>query len=65
MSSTSSCGILAKSRSPNRAMKRERTNSQVFKVFFFGIDPVILQMEIDCLRYFHGTPPAVRVVCEK
>jgi len=38
-------------------MKRERTNSQVFTVFFFGIGLVILQMEIDCLRNFHNTPP--------
>jgi hypothetical protein len=30
-------------------VKRERTNSQVLMVIFFGIGSVILQMEIDSL----------------
>jgi hypothetical protein len=49
--------MLARSRLPNWAVKRWRTNSQVLTVFFFGIGPVILQMKIDRLRNFHGTPP--------
>lgn len=32
---------------------------------FFGIGLVILQVEIDSLRNFHGVPPVVRVVWEK
>ena len=54
--------MLARSRLPNLDVKRERTNSQVLTVFFFGVGPVILQMEIDCLGYFHGAPPVVGVV---
>jgi hypothetical protein len=49
--------MLARSRLPNWEVKRERTNSQVLTVFFFGVGLVILQMEIDCLRYFHSAPP--------
>lgn len=25
--------------------------------YFFGVGPVVLQMEIDCLRNFHSAPP--------
>ncbi|OEU55857.1 MAG: hypothetical protein BA862_03330 [Desulfobulbaceae bacterium S3730MH12] len=51
--------MLARSRLPNWTVKRERTNSQVLIVFFFGVGSVILQMEIDCLRNFHSAPPVV------
>ena len=54
--------MLARSRLSNWVVKRERTNSQVLTVFFFRVGPVILQMEIDSLCYFHGAPPVVRVV---
>ena len=40
-------------------VKRERTNSQVLTVFFFGICSVILHVKTNCLQYFHDTPPAV------
>ena len=53
--------MLARSRLPNLDEKRLRTNSQVLTVFFFGVGLVVLQMEIDCLGYFHGAPPVVGV----
>ncbi|MDA3970281.1 MAG: hypothetical protein PF442_02920, partial [Desulfobulbaceae bacterium] len=55
--SMSCWAILAKSRLPNCAVKRSRTNSQVLTVFFFGICPVVLQMKIDSLLNFHDAPP--------
>jgi len=54
--------MLARSRLPNWKAKRERMNSQVLTVFFFGVGSVILQMEIDGLGYCHGAPPVVGVV---
>ena len=39
-----------------------RTYSQVLSVFFFGVGLMVLQMEVDCLRNFHGTPPVVGIV---
>jgi hypothetical protein len=45
-------------------LKRERTNSQVLTVFFFGVGSLILQMEVDCLGYFHDVPPLIGFVDE-
>ena len=61
-SRTSSWDILAKSRLPNRAENLERMNSQVLIVFFFGVGPVVLKVEIDGLRNFHGAPLIAGVV---
>jgi len=47
---------------PNLPENLERTNSQVFIVFFFGVGLVVLKVEIDGLRNFHGVPPVFGVV---
>jgi len=46
-------------------LNRERTNSQVLTVFFFGVGFLILQVEVDCLGYFHDAPPVVGFIDEK
>lgn len=50
---------------PNLAENLERTNSQVLIVFFFRVGLVVLKVEIDGLRNFHGVSPVVGVVGEK
>jgi len=37
--------------------KRNKTNSQVLTVFFFGINPMVLKVIIDCLRNVHLFSP--------
>ena len=61
-SRTYSWDMLARSRLPNLDVNRLRTNAQVLTVFFFGVGLVVLQMEFNCLGYFHGVPPLDGVV---
>jgi len=61
---TSSGEIESGSRSEKWSRNFDRIDPYVRVVFFLRVKPMVIQVKVDCLAYFHAPPPGFIASCD-